>query len=68
MIHSWVTLTPLNLGALILQLPSLKSEPLQGLDGPPIFFDDDLMKMQIHHRIQHMPWIIQEQQEGNKAV
>ena len=34
MIHSWVTLTPLNLGALILQLPSLKSEPLQGLDGP----------------------------------
>ena len=62
--------------ALILQFASEESRTsflrkrviLRGLEGPPIYLDDDLTKMQQDHRRACMPRVHQARKEGKKAV
>ena len=61
--------------ALILQFPTDESRAtflrkrmiLRGLEGPPIYLDDDLTKMQVAHRRACMPRVHQARKEGKKA-
>ncbi len=61
--------------ALILQFPHDESRStflrkrmiLRGLDGPHIYLDEDLTKMQVEHRRACMPRVHQARKEGKKA-
>ena len=61
--------------ALILQFPNDETRTaflrkrviLRGLEGPPIYLDDDLTKMQVAHRRACMPRVHQARKEGKRA-
>ena len=62
--------------ALILQFPSEEARStfirkrmiLRGLEGSPIYLDDDLTQMQVAHRRACMPKVYQARKEGKKAT
>lgn len=66
---------PTKKRALILQFPNEESRStfirkrviLRGIDGPHIYLDDDLTKMQVDHRRACMPRVHQARKEGKKA-
>ena len=59
----------------ILQIPNDETQTaflrkrviLRGLEGPPIYLDDDLTKMQVTHRRACMPRVHQARKEGKRA-